>query len=95
MELIKHEPGEKVIQQNDQVLDGDGVMNEASKMFFIISGCYKVHTGMFAIGNKYDDFNQQKKDDGIVKKRKILEAGDHFGEVSLIFGCRRTSTVKA
>lgn len=27
--------------------------------------------------------------------KKILRPGDYFGEVSFLFGCRRTSTIKA
>ena len=58
LELIKHELGEKVITQNDTVLDEDGSMNKASTMYFIISGLYKVQSGMYELGNKYTEFKE-------------------------------------
>ena len=47
LELFNNSPGDKVVQQNDAVLDEEDAMLEDSKMYFIISGKFKVQSGMF------------------------------------------------
>ena len=66
LQLLKHVPGEKVIQQNTAVLDELEAMIESSEMFFIISGDYKVQSAMFEMKNKFKDLA-----DEIVEKPKI------------------------
>lgn len=41
---------------------------------------------------KGDDEDKSSKDK---ESEKILDSGNFFGEVSLLFGCRRTATVKS
>lgn len=52
LEMLKHVPGERVISQNENVLDEDDAMIEDSMMFFIITGNYKVQSVMFDMKNK-------------------------------------------
>lgn len=49
LELFNNLPGEKVVTQNDPVLDDDESMIEDKKMYFIISGIFKVQSGMFEV----------------------------------------------
>lgn len=42
LELFNNSPGDMVVKQNDNVLDEEETMVESSKMYFIISGVFKV-----------------------------------------------------
>jgi len=56
-----------------------------------MTGNYSVQTFMWNLGSQ-----KQEVDDSEKKTTdKNLRTGDMFGEVSLLFGCRRTTTVKA
>ena len=46
---------------------------------------------MFTMGKKQKDIKNESND----VTNKGLKKGDFFGEVSILFGCRRTATVKA
>lgn len=97
LEMAHHIPGDKVVMQNDEILDEFGNYNDSDHqkfhVFFIMTGNYAVHTLMFDIKKKVEEQARQ-----VAKQEsdaKNLRAGDFFGEVSVIFGCRRTATVKA
>ena len=76
------------------MINDDDTINEDSEMFFIVSGIYKVDTGTFDMKKNMSD--QKDLDNQKPKNpKKSLTKGDYFGEVSLMYGCRRTATVKA
>ena len=93
LEVVHHEPGKRVISQNDAVLDDDEVWLEDAYVYFIIAGNYKVESLMFNMGKKQKDIKNDANQGDITSKG--LKKGDFFGEVSILFGCRRTATVKA
>lgn len=37
--------------------------------------------------------NIRDKDRKILVAKKLLVEGDHFGEIGIVFGCRRTATI--
>ena len=75
--------------------------DEKANVYFIMTGNYKVQSLMFNMQRKRTVMEGPAENPGIVdrSKQKIktkgLRSGDMFGEVSIIFGCRRTATVKA
>ena len=92
-EVDHHEPGQKVIKQNDKVVDDEGMWERDAKVYFIIAGNYKVESLMFNMQKKQKDVKSDPNKNDITAKG--LKKGDFFGEVSILFGCRRTATVKA
>ena len=92
-EVDHHGPGQKVIKQNDKVVDDDGMWERDAKVYFIIAGNYKVESLMFNMQKKQKDVKSDPNKNDITAKG--LKKGDFFGEVSILFGCRRTATVKA
>ena len=71
-------------------------MIETCKMYFIMTGTYKIQSVMFNMKNKSKEF--KNGDQGLAqkgKRTKLLRSGDCFGEISLLFGCKRTATVKS
>ena len=102
LQMDHHEPDQKVVEQNSKVLDeGDEFDDDKANVYFIMTGNYKVQSLMFNMQRKRTDMEGSAENPGIVdrSKQKIktkgLRSGDMFGEVSIIFGCRRTATVKA
>ena len=102
--MAHHQPGERVISQNEPVLDEDDEFIDKVHCFFIMTGNYKVHSLMFEMNKKRkdaeanmaaDNFDESVSLDQSKGRKKGLRSGDMFGEVSLLFGCRRTATVKA
>ena len=47
LQMEQHTPGDKVLKQNDAVLTFDQEWKEDSKMYFIVTGNYKVESLMF------------------------------------------------
>ena len=94
LEVDHHKPGQKVIVQNDKVVDDEGLWKkDRAKVYFIIAGNYKVESLMFNMQKKQKDVKSDPNKNDITAKG--LKKGDFFGEVSILFGCRRTATVKA
>ena len=93
LEVDHHKPGQKVIVQNDKVVDDEGLWKKDAKVYFIIAGNYKVESLMFNMQKKQKDVKSDPNKNDITAKG--LKKGDFFGEVSILFGCRRTATVKA
>ena len=93
LEVAHHEPGERVISQNEAVLDDNEEWLEDANVYFIIAGNYKVESLMFNMGKKQKDIKNDANQGDIASKG--LKKGDFFGEVSILFGCRRTASVKA
>ena len=62
-----------------------------------MTGNYKVLSLMFEMKHKRKDIKKTgaSVDTANPKSKKGLKSGNFFGEVSLLFGCRRTATVKA
>ena len=50
--MEQHKPGDKVLKQNDDVLTEDKEWLEESKMYFIVTGDYKVESLMFDMTKK-------------------------------------------
>ena len=67
-------------------------MKNDVNVYFIMTGNYKVQTYMWNLGNQKQESDKSKEETAIEKN---LRTGDMFGEVSLLFGCRRTATVMA
>lgn len=93
LEVAHHKPGQKVISQNDKVVDDEGLWKKDANVYFIIAGNYKVESLMFNMQKKQKDVKSDPNKNDITAKG--LKKGDFFGEVSILFGCRRTATVKA
>ena len=93
LEVDHHDPGQKVIKQNDPVVNEFDEWEKDAKVYFIIAGNYKVESLMFNMGKKQKDIKDDPNKNDITAKG--LKKGDFFGEVSILFGCRRTATVKA
>lgn len=96
LHMAHHTPGQKVIKQNDEVVDADGHYideeGEQYHVFFIMTGNYSVQSLSFDVKKRVQDRDAKGND---ISYKKGLRSGDFFGEVSVIFGCRRTATVKA
>lgn len=72
--------------QGDEDEEGDGDPPE-SFMYFIRTGQFEVTIkSNFSSGEKEKDHSEFKK---------RLYDGDHFGEIGIIFGSKRTATVKS
>lgn len=52
LQMEQHKPGDKVLKQNDDVLTEDKEWLEESKMYFIVTGDYKVESLMFDMTKK-------------------------------------------
>ena len=55
--MEQHNPGDKVLKQNDAVLSEDQEWKEDSKMYFIVTGNYKVESLMFDMQKKRKAMN--------------------------------------
>lgn len=74
-------PEEKVVTQEDEPGPEEAIM-----MYFIAKGSCEVE-----VITNYD--LQLGNDSDSIQKIGLLGEGAHFGEVSLIYGCRRTASV--
>ena len=99
-------PKDIIIFQSEQVIDFNGNYDEEKAFFYIIlNGNFKVSSLKFNKRKKEEiqnesinDFmNNGRVDDnrGLLTRNKMLVSGDYFGEVSFLYNCRRTSTIKA
>jgi len=59
-------------------------------MYFIKSGIYTVSFKPPSKG-----FTMQQEMQSMREEVKKLKVGDHFGEIGLIYGCKRTATIKS
>lgn len=91
LNIDHHTPGDKVISQNEDVLNEEEEFLEEVKIYFILTGNYKVESLMFEAQQRIKSEKEANK----ASREKNLSSGDFFGEVSLLFGCKRTSTVMA
>ena len=75
-------------QENNE--DEDDDQDKQPFMYFIRSGIYSV---------TFDPPSKSSTDHNDTNKRepsyRELKLGDHFGEIGLIYGCKRTATVKS
>jgi len=53
---------------------------------------YFIRTGDFEVSI---ESGLKKSGKNKVARKKYLYDGDHFGEIGLIYGCKRTATVKS
>ena len=60
-------------------------------MYFIRSGIYSVSFDPPTKSLSYKKKDNQKQNES--KKKPMLKLGDHFGEIGLIYECKRTATV--
>ena len=63
LQMEQHKPGDKVLKQNDAVLNEEFEWLDDSKMYFIVTGNYKVESLMFEMQKKRKanrDDNQQE-----------------------------------
>ena len=63
---------------------------EEKRMYFIAKGKYDVYVKKNHIVsvNQYSENSKEKPD-------RSLQDGEHFGEIGLIYGCKRTATVES
>ena len=80
---------DQVMNEDDDWLDGD----DAPKVFFIMTGQYQVQTLMHEMKYKRIEMDGEGDESLNQPKSRLLGPGDLFGEVSLLYGCRRTATV--
>ena len=105
---IRHvQPEEIIIMQSETIIDPDGIFDEEKAFFYIIlNGSFKVATLKFNQKKKTKDnlkMMQSRSQVEMIRseidtqrpKSKKLISGDFFGEVSFIYNCRRTCTIKA
>ena len=93
--------------QSDKIKDIFGTYDEAKAFFYIIlNGEFKVSSLRFNKSKrkklkKYKTAIKGKQisetvyETEIKKQRKVLVSGEYFGEVSFIYNCQRSSTIKA
>lgn len=74
----------------DEIAEDNENIQEAF-MYFIRSGIYSVS---FNPPSKSQGLDTDKNNENN-QKPKTLKLGDHFGEIGLIYGCKRTATVQS
>ena len=92
MEMAHHSPGQQVMKQNASIFDENGdylTEDESNHVFFIMTGYYVVLTQQFDFMHKFTSLTENDR------SCKALRSGDIFGEVSVLFSCPRTATIKA
>jgi len=81
---------------SDAIMDDEGKYDKhRAKFYLILNGDFKVSTPKFNKSKHKKKELGAKKDAKPDSFKKILRPGDYFGEVSFLFDCRRTSTIKA
>jgi CRP-like cAMP-binding protein len=90
MQIVLSMPEQLLISQEDPPDEGESATDEP-RMYFIANGRFDVFVKknhIVAAGNGSD---KSSKDKGVCS----LSEGDHFGEIGLIYGCRRTASVQS
>ena len=96
-------PEEKVINESESILNEDDDREwyeDKAKFYIILNGNFKVSSQRFNKRKKehysaIDDLFKKDEKDPHKASQKKLVSGDYFGEVSFLYKCRRTATVKA
>ena len=93
-------PEEVLLRQEDMPEDdpraengGEGAEEDVRepKMYFIAKGKYDVYVKK----NHGVSVNKYTSDKSKQKPDRVLYDGDHFGEISLIYNCKRTASVES
>ena len=61
LDIDHHEPGQKVIKQNDPILDKDDEMDMNAKVFFIMTGTYQVQSLVFLQAKKRNKLQKNEE----------------------------------
>ena len=86
--FAKQEDEAHIVPKNSEDEQESNPMNE-SHMYFIRNGKFTVHI-------KTEHLRPANIDEeAAVKPHGILIDGDHFGEISMLFDCKRTATVRS
>ena len=55
---------------------------------------YFIRNGKFSVNIKTDHLNPSPLGEDVPKPKQLID-GDHFGEIGMLFECRRTATVRS
>jgi hypothetical protein len=93
----RDEPEVNINRSNDDEDNDDNVAQKVEPyMYFIRAGRYTVHVKDQFITRRSVAVTEENQEDDKNKDRcRELFEGDHFGEIGLIYGTKRTATVRS
>ena len=93
---IRQEDNPEVNINREKNEDGEDAVKSEPYMYFIRNGRYTVHVkDQFLVKSSLSDETSGKEDDRDKELVSELFDGDHFGEIGLIYGAKRTATVRS